>query len=63
MSRSSMGDPEKFELAKHGDEEQPQYWMGITSNRRLLVVKAGHLYYSNIPKSFTDASLPTRRQH
>jgi hypothetical protein len=52
----------KILARQHRKKKQSEYVLhdlaGITSNRRLLVVKAGHLYYySNIPKSFTGDNI------
>lgn len=51
-----LSDPDKFELASAVIKNSRS---GITSHKRLLVIKKGYLYYySNVPKKFKgDASI------
>lgn len=52
---SDLSDPEKYEMATIVTKNSKSKWSyniaGITSNKRLLVIKKGHLYYySSVPK-------------
>ena len=58
MTNIKIDDPDNYIFAssviKYSKSTIFFHLAGISSNRRLLVIKGGHLYYySNIPKGFT----------
>lgn len=55
-TKLDLSEPDKFEMASVVTKNSR---LGITSHKRLLVIKKGYLYYySNVPKKFKgDASV------
>lgn len=54
---ADLSDPQKFQLSdvvtKNSKSKCLFIKAGITSNKRLLVIKKGHLYYySNVPSTY-----------
>jgi len=67
MNKIDIPEPDKFEIAsiviKNSRSIKYFYLAGFSSNKRLLAIRKGNLYYySNIPKQFKGISIKNSRR-